>query len=282
MNKKTITITVDVEEWFHSNWFDADHIINKYYHDKIPKSDVVESIKKLNQLFNKHNVQATFFVLGETAIRYPEIIDLIKDNGHELSSHGFHHDWDSNDLNEFKDQIQRFKSQVFAHPLGFRFPNYDFSDSIIGVLEDEGFLYDSSVVPSFNLPGWYGDIDAPTKPYEISKSNTKNGSLIEFPISVYPLIRLPGSGGWFFRNMGLFWTTMLLVSQSQVNTYANFYIHSWEVSSNNPIHSEIPFHVFRNTGNHCVKQVDRLLSFLKNHKCYQLRSFQDLVQHEIH
>jgi len=54
---KYLTITVDVEEWFHSNWFDSDGIIRTNYDGKIPQSDVVDSVDRIITMFDDINVK---------------------------------------------------------------------------------------------------------------------------------------------------------------------------------------------------------------------------------
>jgi peptidoglycan/xylan/chitin deacetylase (PgdA/CDA1 family) len=274
IKEKFLSITVDVEEWFHSNWFNADHIIDKYYNRSIPKSDVEDSIKKIINLFNNLNVRATFFILGRTAERYPIIIDDILDAGHEIASHGYHHNLNGSSKENFRKHIQKFKKNIFAHPKGFRFPNYYFSDNILQILYDENFYYDSSMVPSFNIPGWYGDPKASLKPH-IHELNY--GSIIEFPISVSPFLRLPGAGGWYLRNFGFIWTYYITLSELNRTGYANVYFHNWEVSSNNPNLSEIPFHVFRNTGEGMIKKIANLIELWKKQDSIEIKPFEELI-----
>ena len=61
MNQMDIFLTVDVEEWFHTNWFDSDSIIEKYYGGKEPVTDVLDTTQSLIELFDNHNVKSTFF-----------------------------------------------------------------------------------------------------------------------------------------------------------------------------------------------------------------------------
>jgi peptidoglycan/xylan/chitin deacetylase (PgdA/CDA1 family) len=42
-------------------------------------------------LLKKHGVRATFFILGEKAKKYPELIQRIINEGHELGEHGYRH-----------------------------------------------------------------------------------------------------------------------------------------------------------------------------------------------
>jgi len=46
---------------------------------------------RLLALLERAGVRATFFVLGERAERYPELIDAIRKEGHEIASHGRSH-----------------------------------------------------------------------------------------------------------------------------------------------------------------------------------------------
>lgn len=40
---------------------------------------------------DKYNAKGTFFVVGENAERYPEIIQQLKQNGHVVGNHTYHH-----------------------------------------------------------------------------------------------------------------------------------------------------------------------------------------------
>lgn len=262
MNTMKISITVDVEEWFHTNWFDPKLIIKEHYHGKTPKTDVFERTKELVDLFTTNNVRATFFILGETAVRYPELIDLLKESTHELACHGLYHNKKYNDCKEFKSDIKWFKKEISSDMKGFRFPNFDYSTEKLEIIAEEGFIYDSSVMPCLNIPGWYGEDDAPLLPY---KKDFNNGNFImEFPLSVLPYLRLPGSGGWFLRNIGHWWTKTIIQSSVKKLDYGLIYIHPWEISENNPNFKGIPFHVFRNTGYKTFRNLEKLIKNLSH------------------
>ena len=40
-------------------------------------------------ILEKHNAKATFFLIGERALRYPEVVERIKAAGHEIANHYF-------------------------------------------------------------------------------------------------------------------------------------------------------------------------------------------------
>lgn len=252
-----ITITVDVEEWFHTNWFDSDSVIAKYYGNKEPETDVFKKTKELVDLFDDHNVKATFFLLGETAVKYPDLIDILDRSQHELACHGFFHNKLYSNNKEFHKDVKRFKKEVKSNVQGFRFSNFGYTNKKLQILVKEGFSYDSSVVPCLKIPGWYGESDAPLEPYK--KKIGDEISITEFPLSVMPYLRLPGSGGWFLRNIGYLWTKFIIKFAIRNSGYGMIYIHPWEISDNNPKFKEIPFHVFRNAGDYTFKSLEKLI-----------------------
>lgn len=50
-----------------------------------------EYTKELLKVLNKHNVKATFFVVGQNAQRYPEIVQQAFNEGHIIANHSVHH-----------------------------------------------------------------------------------------------------------------------------------------------------------------------------------------------
>ena len=62
------------------------------------------------------------------------------------------------------------------------------------------------------------------------------------------MLRVPGGGGYYFRNLGYRWTKWVLLSSLKRLGYAVFYIHPWELSDHNPKDTGAPFYTFRRTG----------------------------------
>jgi peptidoglycan-N-acetylglucosamine deacetylase len=44
---------------------------------------------KVLEILQQHNAKATFFLIGERALRYPQIVSRIKASGHEIGNHYF-------------------------------------------------------------------------------------------------------------------------------------------------------------------------------------------------
>lgn len=82
---------------------------------------------KLLDILKKYNVKATFFVLGELAAKYPNIVKRIVNEGHILASHDWRHDnSNSESLATFKKGLTDSVKEVRKHYLGpetyYRFP----------------------------------------------------------------------------------------------------------------------------------------------------------------
>lgn len=259
--KRSLLITVDVEEWYDSEWFDISKITAS------PPSFCARDTDRVIDLFKSLNVEATFFVLGEIAKRSPSIIEKIVKADHEVACHAYEH-FSPNSLGpiEFDNQIRKAKS-VIEHVagrkiIGFRSPNFSMTSDMIKLLQDARFKYDSSVIPSIKIPTWYGQPTAPLIPYRpnrpTSSKRNPDQDFWEMPIAVHPVLRFPGGGGWFLRNLGYPWTRMIVRSLLKRGP-AVVYIHPWELSENNPKFAGIPAHVFRRTGKYVIDSIKSLV-----------------------
>ena len=52
-----------------------------------------EITPQIIDILDQHGLIATFFVVGEKAARYPELIKMIQDRGHKLGAHSHHHEF---------------------------------------------------------------------------------------------------------------------------------------------------------------------------------------------
>jgi peptidoglycan/xylan/chitin deacetylase (PgdA/CDA1 family) len=190
-------------------------------------------------------------VLANLVQDYSDLIKNIHEDGHEIASHGYSHANlsklnDDQVLYELQESKIILENTIHDKVHGFRAPCMRFPPLYYPLLSKLGYDYDSSVVPSLKIPGWYGNPHVPWIPYVLDTNGTK--SLMEFPISVFPILRLPSNGGWYLRNVGKWWINLITTANSRFYNYAMLYIHPWEFSTGNPPYPEIPFHVFRKTG----------------------------------
>jgi peptidoglycan/xylan/chitin deacetylase (PgdA/CDA1 family) len=95
-------------------------------------------------------MQATFFIPGHTIESFPESTEAILNAGHEVGHHSYAHvDPSRQTAAEERADMER-ALQALDHigitPLGFRSPSADYSSVTLALLEEYGFLYDSSLM----------------------------------------------------------------------------------------------------------------------------------------
>lgn len=223
---KRIILTFDLEYWYNTEF------LQKYIPENTDCLDdkIVESTLPLLEVLKRHKVNATFFVLGKVAEKYPDLIRQIYKEGHEIASHGYSHKPLSIlSPSKFEEEIR--KSITILHritgtrPIGFRAPNFSLdSDNCwaLKILEENGFRYDSSIFP-LKTP-MYGNSGAPPRIYNITDRIT------EFPLAVYEkgFLRVPVAGGVYFRLTPLRMFTRILKSV-QKRSVPVIYFHPHEL-----------------------------------------------------
>ncbi len=219
-------MSVDVESWVHRQVF------------KIPLSEqtkeldaghVLKSTKIILELFKKYQVKATFFVLGTVAEWYPELIEDMKNNGHEIGIHGYthkrlcHHTRESFD-EEIKKTVSILNSMGVI-PSGYRSPAFTRADFQYDVLNENGITFDSSVFP-IKTP-LYDGTSFGCRPFII------DSGIIEIPCSVLKIskLRIP-VGGFYLRLLGGRINHVLFKAIVRRNGIAVMYFHPWELLDN--------------------------------------------------
>jgi len=224
---------IDFEDWFHPE------LIQKYVSKKDNQPKVVEGIDKILDLLRKKDTKATFFVVGELLEFKPELLDLILDNEHEIAFHTMKHTRiDTPNFKEkFQEEIKQFHKLTNGKSKGFRAPSFSLNTNsswLIDVLEENNYVYDSSVVPA--KTSLYGIPNAGKKPYKISskflEGNSNDGKIIEFPMMVTKFLgkKIPAAGGFYLRTLPSRIIENTIKSYEEKNMPGVFYIHSWELT----------------------------------------------------
>lgn len=227
-------MTVDVEDYFQVSAFEK--IINPSDWDAIAPR-VEANTNHLLELFEANDVKATFFTLGWVAERFPDLIQSIAKQGHEIASHGYcHRRATQQSPAEFKQDVQRTRSLLQdltgASVDGYRAPSFSINHSnawAYDVLAEAGYLYSSSIYPVKH--DHYGVPDAPRFKYK-----TQQG-VWELPLTTLELAgrNIPISGGGFFR-LYPYWLTRWAINRLHTvddNSYM-FYMHPWEIDPGQP------------------------------------------------
>ena len=224
---------IDFEDWFHPELI-QNHIEKKSYEPKI-----IQGIGKIIDLLRINDTKATFFVVGELLEFQPDIFDKIIEGGHEIGFHTMHHTkLDAICSKEkFSEEVKKFAQLTSNKSKGFRAPTFSLNQETswaIKVLEDNDYLYDSSVVPA--KTELYGLPEAGNKPYRISMDSLERedmeSKLIEFPILTTKFIgkKIPAGGGFYLRSLPLKIIKNAIKNNEKEEIPSTFYIHSWELT----------------------------------------------------
>ncbi len=230
-------LTVDLEEWFVVEILSDRFAFNEW--DSLP-STVVKNSRRLLALFRKKNVTATWFVLGWCAKKYPQLLQEIADEGHEIACHSYSHTRvDRMDPDSFRKDTQMAMDAIIKaignRPFGYRAPCWSINADIpwaFEVLAELDFEYDSSIFPIKH--DIYG---MPNGPRRLFKMHFDNGrSLYEIPASTYRIMNrnIPIAGGGFFRHAPYWYSRRMVSKLNQQGQAAVVYIHPWEIDSDPP------------------------------------------------
>jgi polysaccharide deacetylase family protein (PEP-CTERM system associated) len=229
-------MTVDVEDYFQVSAF-APYIPREAWPSISCR--VESNIDRILALLDNGNTKATFFTLGWIAERYPAMVRRIVANGHELASHGWaHHRVTDQAPHEFRDDITRAKAlleDIGGQPvLGYRAPSFSIGRQnqwALGVLEESGYRYSSSIYPVQH--DHYGMPDAPRFAYY----PRSKGGLLELPITTMRLFsrNIPAGGGGYFRLWPYPVSRWFLQRLNRLECRsAIFYFHPWEIDHQQP------------------------------------------------
>ena len=201
-------------------------------------------------------LKITFFIVGQDAAisENQEYLQELVRRGHEVGNHSFHHEsWLhtysrealETEIASAEEHIERVTGQL---PTGFRGPGFSWSPALLEVLQERGYRYDASTLPTYlgpiarmyyfwtaklspeeretrkNLFGSFKDGLRPVKPYYW---NLENGhQLLELPVTTIPLIKTPFHFSYLLFLSG--------ISMPLMHTYLNLAIRMCKLAGVQP------------------------------------------------
>jgi len=227
-------ITVDVEEFFHSTLL-VERV--PFHHwDSYPRraARVVPWI--LEQLAGAGS-RATFFILGWTAERDPEMVREIQGAGHEIAAHSLtHRRVDAISPDEFRQEVRRSKAVLEdltgVAVAGYRAPSFSISPGCewaFDVLLEEAYRYDSSIFPIDVGPG-YGYRGARRDPFWIERSEGRLGEVPPLTLELGGR-RFPAAGGAYLRLLPFQLVKGALRQAETRGAPGTLYIHPWDLDA---------------------------------------------------
>ncbi|EMD97636.1 carbohydrate esterase family 4 protein [Bipolaris maydis ATCC 48331] len=162
-------------------------------------------VPRLLKLFAKHGIanKTTWFVPMHSAESFPTEFSSIKESGAEIGLHGYCHEGApqltaTQEREVLEHCISLYQELLGKRPLGYRAPLYQLRESTIELLEEYGFLYDSSLshhdskpyyipkLPPIEVPSYTDTASAKDwmKPLPSPGAPTSR-SLVEIPANWY-------------------------------------------------------------------------------------------------
>jgi len=225
----------DIEEWFHA----------ENLKEALPTNDwgeleprVERNTHELLDALAATGAQATCFVLGWVARRYPALVRRMVAEGHEVASHSDTHRRLyslpraalSEDLTRARDTLEQLTG---TRVWGIRAPMFSISDDVLDYLAEAGYWYDSSFY-DFKAHDRYGQLSTVIDP-DRPVVEVRPG-LLELPMSRVAIgpVAVPWSGGGYFRLIptGLYrWGVR---RRLRLRSWFMFYFHPWELDAEEP------------------------------------------------
>jgi polysaccharide deacetylase family protein (PEP-CTERM system associated) len=229
-------LSVDVEDWFHTDCLKG--VIARGTWETC-ELRVERNTMRMLEIMDARKARATFFVLGWVAERCPNLVRTIAAAGHEVASHGYGHEHVySLRPSEFRSDVLR--SKRYLEDLtgkavrGYRAPCFSITEWAIPILQDAGFDYDSSAVPTV-AHDRYGRLNGMRAGRPIV--SLREG-FYEAGISCLPLGKgkrgIPWGGGGYFRLVPYALWLVGVRTILRSGTPYIFYIHPWEIDPGQP------------------------------------------------
>ena len=273
-------LTIDVEDYYQVSAFES-----AIKFDDWPQfeSRVEQNTRRFLDILAVHQTKATFFILAWIAERQPQLVREIVASGHELASHGYAH---RRIYTQSPAQFQyetRMSKRILEditgqRILGYRAASYSITaESLwaLDILQDEGFMYDSSIFPIrhdlYGIPDYHRFCHLYTMP--------RGQSLVEFPISTLRVGRtnFPIGGGGYFRLFPYFVTRWGIKHLNHAEEQpAVVYLHPWEIDPAQPRIRASLLSRFRHYNN-LDKTAPRLARLLQD---FQFAPLADVLQNQ--
>ena len=218
-------LSVDLESWVHKYFLNDKSSIKKAKDDGYIRDATLDILK----ILDTHDVKTTFFIVAEIFNWYPNLINKIRENGHEIGFHTYAHRCVLNRKKDLLDELKNGKKFIDGFDIkGFRAPEVFLKKDYLITLKDWGFTYDSSVYSEFKIfEPVEGILELPVSTYPLYKTNRA----IQFPRILTPSLmikEIPFGSGYFIGLLGsnIQW---FINRSNKKNIPASLTIHPWQI-----------------------------------------------------
>ena len=172
VNWEKLGIEKKVDQWFQD--YIKDRKVVAFTFDDGPNPNTTPTL--LTEL-NKRGMNASFFMLGRNAEKYPEVVKMVDQNGFEIGSHTYQHrnlkrisnEEQSYEINQTKNIIHRI---IGKNPTSIRPPYGNYNDVTLSYIDTPIILWNVDT-----LDWKYRDANAT---YQNSSDQIEDGSIVLF------------------------------------------------------------------------------------------------------
>jgi peptidoglycan/xylan/chitin deacetylase (PgdA/CDA1 family) len=114
-------------------------------------------VPRLLEVYARYGIKTTWFTPGHTIDTFPHRCREILEAGHEFGHHGYYHENPTKIERGTEERLielafASFDNQPGIKPVGYRSPYWDYSESTLDLIEQFGFIYDSSLMARDLVP----------------------------------------------------------------------------------------------------------------------------------
>ena len=273
---KIAVFSIDVEEWYHLEYFKNSKT------DK--KKSVMDGLHTFIKIINKHNIKASFFIVGELIQTLKKTIKNLDIEGHDIGLHSYFHKRPVvQNINEFikdtKDTLSEMKSILPNNSFGYRSPCFAIDRERLDEVIKLGIQYDASKITQKEHPLYVNlDLDGFEKQ---ERDIYKKDFFKVFEVSTIKFlgVNIPIAGGGYLRIIPWPIYIWLLKKYLKESTFINFFIHPFELSSmnfdlpeNTPYLTKFRYNYKRNK---VEKRLNRIIELLKEND-YNFKTFSQI------
>jgi peptidoglycan/xylan/chitin deacetylase (PgdA/CDA1 family) len=124
---------------------------NRLYPVSMGRYGPTTAIPRILETYRRLGLKQSFFVPAWTMEQYPEAVEAILRDGHEIGHHGYLHEdptliSQSEQRYWFEKALAVHERMTGASPVGYRAPVYNVTQGTVDLLIEHGFKYDSSLM----------------------------------------------------------------------------------------------------------------------------------------
>jgi peptidoglycan/xylan/chitin deacetylase (PgdA/CDA1 family) len=273
---KIAVFSIDVEEWYHLEYFKNSKT------DK--RKSVMDGLHTFIKIVDKHNIKASFFIVGELIQTLKKTIKNLAIEGHDIGLHSYFHKRPVvQNINEFikdtKDTITEMKSILPNNSFGYRSPCFAIDRERLDEVIKLGIQYDASKITQKEHPLYVNlDLDGFEKQ---ERDIYKKDFFKVFEVSTIKFlgVNIPIAGGGYLRIIPWPIYIWLLKKYLKESTFINFFIHPFELSSmnfdlpeNTPYLTKFRYNYKRNK---VEKRLNQIIELLKEND-YNFKTFSQI------